>query len=371
MNAVSQGLGEEIPHILVQNLNPEERFFLSLKQQKLWHFFSLSGDQILNEQWEAILTFRKYSDNLDAYIPYVIQIDLNGIPINTFSSEEWSDSTWTAKTIPLSSEYLKTGSNLLSLTLDKDLNQNYLNLILFNISQEETNQRACLSQDGGSMWGCLPEGQTYSINIQKTQDLSLLVPTEWESLLDKQKYGILRCDIDHAAWGPENAYFVNLLNEDEIKALKTIPVEGENDYEKAKNLMEYLYQKYSQDYHYEQNFPNPTEEGRKVPVNLYTNNIYEYLFAQKEEDYHLSCSALAYSFVGLLYLNGIDGRVVQVENGKGTGHTTSEAYIDGKWVLLDPYAGLIFDNEGEHYGIKDITEHFEVFKYYLETEKPY
>ena len=67
-------------------------------------------------------------------------------------------------------------------------------------------------------------------------------------------------------------------------------------------------------------------------------------------------------FLGKL---GIDNRTVFTRNPEGiSNHTVLEAFIDGKWILLDPMYGFVFkDDTGEFASYEDVCS--KPYLYYL------
>ncbi|KKR25517.1 MAG: hypothetical protein UT55_C0040G0001 [Candidatus Peregrinibacteria bacterium GW2011_GWE2_39_6] len=315
-------------------------------------------DALDSSTYEMKIALKQLIGNPESYLPFSALVEINGHPIGSVFSGKLSVKNWKSTSLKIPITYLKVGYNVATLHIDKNLINHYLTISIAPDFQSTINQVFCLSDDQNGDLQCLPKNFSYSFIVTKTPDLASVLSSEYLYILDKEKYALLNCKLNHAAFGPENQYFIDLLENQQLEKLKNLSFKGDNDYEIATNIMLYLYENYS---------AITSENKTSSPVN--GNSVYSMLFGFDEPV--LYCSHVAYSFVTLAYLQGIDARPVFLENlGGGSGHVVAEAFINNKWVMFDPFTGITFQEKGKYFSVRDIYENSKDFEQYLVANKP-
>lgn len=334
-----------------------DRIFINKKEMQVSNHFRIND--LESTFYRLDLNLMELIDDPTNYQSFYLLVKLNGKLIKSLSSERTNSERWVGTSVYLPEENLHEGDNGIILELDRDLDSHYLAIGVHHGASNKGDipQNFCIETTYSATKECLPYESSYTMWVKKRLNLKTEVDSRYLPFLDDEKYTMLNCPIDRAAWGPQNQYFVNLLNVERVETLRAIPAKGKNDYEKAVSLMNYLYNHYS-----------PIVKGGAV-FDFSNNSAYELLFTEGKDI--LWCSHIAYALVALAYLNGIDGRPLFLYHpDRESGHVATELYIDGKWVFFDPFANITFEEDGKRYSAADIQRDREVFENFLLRDFP-
>lgn len=274
----------------------------------------------------------------DEQSTFHIRISLNDTVVRELVSTELS-TKWQNIEIAVPRALLQSGENTIILGSEDILPSSAYSV--YALSPGAEGQTSCHSADGGESWNRADPapksnqdgtGFKYNIQLAALPDESSVDPA-FQYLLDEERFSLLSCPTSYATnrIGP---YYLDPENTEQLRKLQVLVPRSGTDYEKAMQIMSFLSTALSN--------PRKTNSGSRA-YNILIENGGAW------------CSGNAFTFVALAALSGIDARVVTLNytltDGSLVGHVVPEAWIDGQWVLFDPFSNATFQRNGKRYSV--------------------
>jgi hypothetical protein len=270
----------------------------------------------------------------DTSTPFFIDLSLNGVPLATIPGDTLPVS-WTALVVDVPEGTLLSGTNSLVLSARDVSSDNYFQVYSTRHPEEtDADDPSCHSLDDGGTWDCEDPAPHPS---QRLEGFSLEmrvihlpspgnVDPGYHFLLDSDLLS-LATEFHGYVYSELGPYFMNPVDSDKLDQLKHIAdiLRGRTPYETVRNALSFT--------HLALNYPR---------VDNTNQNAWKILFL----DGGAWCSGNAFVIVALLALQGIDARVVELvhndaASSKELGHVVAEAWLDGQWVMVDPFVDFM------------------------------
>ena len=268
-----------------------------------------------------------------------LEVTLNGVEVGRVAVSDLRTDQWTTFRAVVAISSLQPASNSIMVRpagLSWDVG-----VAVYASSPGPDGYNSCASTDGGATWDCVDPapgdwqslpGFRLHIELVPLPDVANVEP-RYRYLLDGDRFAFASLLSTYAPHrlGP---YFIDPLDPSELDDLVPVveALRGLNDFDTARNIMRFL---------------NTVLTPARVAND--SQDTWRILM----RDRGAWCSGNAFAFVGLAALAGIDARAVQarqvLSDGSEAGHVFAEAWIDGGWVVFDPFSGLVLqvlDDDG-------------------------